>query len=57
MRRDLSHMPGQLVKFDPQTRYTFGIALHGSANPGAGHWVSLPQTLSYSGDDTEFKVE
>ena len=35
----------------------FGIALHGADNQGSGHWVSLPLTLSYDGEDTDFKIE
>ena len=38
-------------------KYTVGIALHGVNNRGGKHWVSLPMTLSFSGDDTDFKVE
>jgi len=57
IRRDLSHLPEHLVKFEQDERFTFGIALHGAKNPGAGHWVSLPLSLSYDGDDTDFKVE
>lgn len=56
IRRSLSRQPEQLVTFDPETKYTFGIALHGANNPGGKHWVSLPLTVSYNGDDTEFKV-
>lgn len=41
----------------PQARYTFGIALHGPGQTGAGHWVSLPLTLSFGGDDTDFTAE
>ncbi|MCB1694920.1 MAG: NapC/NirT family cytochrome c [Pseudomonadales bacterium] len=38
-------------------KYTFGVALHGAGNPGGKHWVSLPMTLSFDGDETDFKVE
>ena len=57
IRRSLSRMPEHLVTFDPESTYTFGIALHGADNPGAGHWVSLPKSLSYSGNETDFRVE
>jgi hypothetical protein len=43
--------------FTPDGKYTLGIALHGAANPGGKHWVSLPMSLSFSGDETDFKVE
>jgi hypothetical protein len=46
-----------LKPFTPDGKYTFGIALHGAAGPGEGHWVSLPLTMSFSGDETDFKVE
>ncbi|KAA1188459.1 hypothetical protein F0M18_18375 [Pseudohalioglobus sediminis] len=38
-------------------RYTFGVAMHGRDNPGREHWVSLPMTLSLSGQSTDFIVE
>ncbi len=41
----------------PGRRYTFGIALHGTDQDGAAHWVSLPLTLSFGGDDTDFTAE
>jgi predicted CXXCH cytochrome family protein len=48
----------QLQKpFTADNKYTFGIALGAEANPGGGHWVSLPLTLSLAGDETDFKVE
>lgn len=56
IRRSLSRQPEQLVTFDPETKYTFGVALHGADNPGGKHWVSLPLTVSYNGDDTDFKA-
>ncbi|MBP6701602.1 MAG: NapC/NirT family cytochrome c [Halioglobus sp.] len=46
-----------LKPFAPDGKYTFGVALHGAANPGGKHWVSLPMTLSFTGDETDFKVE
>jgi hypothetical protein len=46
-----------LKPFTPDGKYTFGIALHGAANPGGKHWVSLPMTLGFAGDETDFKVE
>ena len=45
------------VNFVPGGRYTFGIALNGVNNPGGKHWVSLPMTLSFGGDDTDFTAE
>jgi hypothetical protein len=38
-------------------RYTFGIALHGSDNPGREHWVSLPMTFSLDGHSSDFVAE
>lgn len=46
-----------LKPFTGEGKYTFGIALHGADNPGARHWVSLPMTLSFAGDETDFMVE
>lgn len=43
--------------FTPGTRYTFGIALHSKGRPGAGHWVSLPMSVSLDRNDTDFLVE
>lgn len=57
IRRKLRHQPEHLVRFDPEARYTLGIALHGADNPGAAHWVSLPLSFSYRGEDTDFKVD
>lgn len=57
IRRRLGVQEEHLTTFNPQGRYTFGIALHGKDNPGGKHWVSLPITFSYAGDDTDFKVE
>jgi DmsE family decaheme c-type cytochrome len=57
IRRAMKSQPAQLMQFDPDGKYTFGIALHGADNPGGKHWVSLPLTFSYSGDDTDFKVD
>ena len=48
---------GSLKPVTADGKYTFGIALHGAANPGGRHWVSLPMTLSFTGDETDFKVE
>jgi hypothetical protein len=48
----------ELMKpFSPEGKYTFGVALNGAGNPGGRHWVSLPVTLSFTGDETDFKVE
>jgi predicted CXXCH cytochrome family protein len=57
IRRRLTHQPEHLMHFDPDTAFTFGIALHGADNPGAGHWVSLPLSFSYRGEDTDFRVD
>ena len=57
IRRKISHLPEHLMEFNPAEAYTLGIALHGAENPGAAHWVSLPLSFSYYGDDTVFKVE
>jgi DmsE family decaheme c-type cytochrome len=57
IRRSLKRQPEHLVTFDPDNKYTFGIALHGANNPGGKHWVSLPLTFSYKGDDTDFKAK
>ena len=57
IRRATSRQPEHLVTFDPENKYTFGIALHGPDNPGGKHWVSLPLTLNYSGDDTDFRIK
>ena len=43
--------------FTPDGKYTFGIALHWAVSSGGGHWVSLPLTMSFGGDETDFKVE
>lgn len=47
----------QRARFTSDGRYTFGLALHGKDNPGRQHWVSLPMTLSLSGNTTDFIVE
>jgi predicted CXXCH cytochrome family protein len=46
-----------LHPFNREGKHTFGIALHGANNPGGRHWVSLPMTLDFAGDETDFKVE
>ena len=46
-----------LKPFTSEGKYTFGVALHGAGNPGGKHWVSLPMTLSFAGDETDFMVE
>ena len=43
--------------FVPGARYTFGMALHSKRRPGAGHWVSLPMTVSLDQNDTDFLLE
>lgn len=45
------------ISFVPGRKYTFGIALSGKDNPGARHWTSLPLTLSFGGDATDFTAE
>ncbi len=44
-------------RFSEMQRYTLGIALHGAGNDGPAHWVSLPMSLSFGGDDTDFTAE
>jgi len=44
-------------QFTPEGRYTFGLALHGAENPGNKHWVSLPLSFSFEGNDTALMVE
>lgn len=56
LSRQLYDTGGSLV-FLPSVRYSFGIALHGTGQSGARHWVSLPRTLSFGGDDTDFTAE
>ena len=48
---------GAGVNFDSETKYTFGVALNGAENPAGLHWISLPMTLSFGGDDTDFTAE
>ena len=48
---------GEGVRFVSDNKYTFGIAMNGANNPGGKHWVSLPMTLSFGGDDTDFTAE
>ncbi len=45
------------IEFSRGEKYTFGVALSGADNPGAKHWVSLPLTLSFGGNDTDFTAE
>lgn len=45
------------LSFIPGRRYTIGLALNGTDNPGGKHWVSLPMTLSFGGNDTDFTAE
>ena len=56
INRPLGVLPGLKV-FDPSGKYTLGIALHGADNPDGKHWVSLPLTLSFGGDDSDFTAE
>ncbi|MEH6611117.1 MAG: cytochrome c3 family protein [Halioglobus sp.] len=55
LRRALVGQAGAKT-FTSDGKYSLGIALHGPDNPGAKHWVSLPMTLSLSGDETDFKA-
>lgn len=48
---------GEGLSFVTGRKYTFGIALHSADNPGRKHWVSLPMSLSFGGDDTDFTAE
>jgi predicted CXXCH cytochrome family protein len=45
------------IHFSGQGPYTFAVALHGAENPGRAHWVSLPLTLSFGGNDTDFTAQ
>lgn len=45
------------IDFTNRAKYTFGIALNGAANPGHRHWVSLPLTLSFGGQETDFTAQ
>jgi len=45
------------IRFTPDGEYTFGVALNGTGNPGSKHWISLPMTLSFGRDDTDFTAE
>ena len=56
LRRPLGNTTGR-KGFTAEGKYTFGVALHGAGNPGNKHWVSLPLTFSFKGDETDFKVE
>jgi hypothetical protein len=56
LRRDM-HNTKIGLSFMPENKYTFGIALNGVSNSGHGHWVSLPLTLSFGGDETDFTAE
>jgi len=44
-------------RFTPEGKYTFGIALHGAGSPGGKHWVSLPLSFSYDGNDTDLMAK
>lgn len=56
LRRALSGQPGS-KSFTMEGKYTLGVALNGAENPGGKHWVSLPMTLSLTGDETDFKAQ
>ena len=55
-RRQLDNTDAGLI-FLPGQRYTLGIALSGEKNREGKHWVSLPMTLSFGGNDTDFTAE
>jgi predicted CXXCH cytochrome family protein len=40
--------------FTQEDKYTFGVALNGATTRGGSHWVSLPMTFSFDGDETDF---
>lgn len=44
------------VSFTPANRYTFGMALHSGRDSGREHLVSLPMSLGFGTEDTEFSV-
>lgn len=44
------------VQFTHSDRYTFGIALHTSADSGREHLVSLPMSLGFGTEDTDFSA-
>jgi predicted CXXCH cytochrome family protein len=48
---------GMMLGFDTNKRYTFGLALNGADNHGGNHWVSLPITLSFGGNNSDFTAE
>ncbi len=50
-------MSGTCTGFSEEDRYTFGVALNGATTQGGSHWVSLPMTFSFDGDETDFKAE
>ena len=54
--RQLGPLAG-LQDFSTAGILTLGIALHGADNAGGAHWVSLPLTLSFGGDDTDLSAE
>lgn len=56
LRRKMDNTKAGL-SFFPKNKYTFGIALNGAQNAAGGHWVSLPRTLSFAGDDTDYIAE
>jgi predicted CXXCH cytochrome family protein len=47
---DAENEPG----FTEEDKYTFGVALNGATTQGGNHWVSLPMTFSFDGDETDF---
>lgn len=56
LRRRLDHS-GSGLRFTTERKYTFGIALNGAENGGGKHWVSLPLTLSFGGEGTDFTAK
>ena len=45
------------LNFNPEVKYTLGIALISDNNPSSRHWVSIPLNLGFGGDDKDFTAE
>jgi hypothetical protein len=56
LRRKMQDTSGTLG-FDENKLYTFGLALNGADNHAGSHWVSLPMTLSFGGNNSDFTAE
>jgi predicted CXXCH cytochrome family protein len=41
---------------DADGTYTIGIALHDADKPDSKHWISLPFSLSFTGDEADLRV-